>query len=149
MNESGAAEQDLGTETSPDLLGQVPDMDSAQATGESPSGEIASAPAEAALSDISATTSAAGVALDAILGAGKAPDTPLAADGDDYAPPSWGEFRTFVLNNGHKFVRASYPNPPTDLIETIWCGVPVVHHEIARVMTPKSVWLEYGDAESR
>ncbi|MBB2999664.1 hypothetical protein FHX57_001995 [Paraburkholderia tropica] len=60
--------------------------------------------------------------------------------------PSWGEFRTHVIKNGNKFVRASYPNPPEDLIETIWCGVPVSHHERARVMTPKSEWLEYGDS---
>lgn len=65
---------------------------------------------------------------------------------DVYEPPSWGEFRTHVIKNGNKFVRASYPNPPEDLIETIWCGVPVSHHERARVMTPKSEWLEYGDS---
>ena len=61
----------------------------------------------------------------------------------EYEPPSWAEFRTYVMDNGNRFVRASYPNPPVDLIETIWCGVPVEHHEHARVMTPKSEWLVY------
>ncbi|WP_430230511.1 hypothetical protein [Paraburkholderia tropica] len=65
--------------------------------------------------------------------------------GESQIPP-WGEFRTHVIKNGNRFVRASYPNPPEDLIETIWCGVPVSHHEHARVMTPKSEWLEYGDS---
>ncbi len=66
-----------------------------------------------------------------------------------YTPPTWAEFRTHVINNGNKFVRATYPNPPTDLIETIWCGVPVEHHERARVMTPKREWVDFADAESR
>lgn len=62
---------------------------------------------------------------------------------EEYAVPSWAEFRTFVMENGNKYVRASYPDAPADLIETIWCGVPVIHHEQARVMTPKGEWLVY------
>lgn len=60
-----------------------------------------------------------------------------------YEVPTWAEFRSYVMENGDKFVRATYPEPPVDLIETIWCGVPVEHHEKARVMTPKSEWLVY------
>lgn len=62
---------------------------------------------------------------------------------EEYALPTWAEFRTFVMENGNKYVRASYPDAPADLIETIWCGVPVVPHEQARVMTPKGEWLVY------
>jgi hypothetical protein len=60
---------------------------------------------------------------------------------EEYAVPSWAEFRTFVMENGNKYVRASYPDAPADLIETIWCGVPVMQHEQARVMTPGGEWL--------
>jgi hypothetical protein len=62
---------------------------------------------------------------------------------EEYALPSWAEFRTFVMENGNQYVRASYPDAPADLIETIWCGVPVLHHEQARVMTPKGEWVVY------
>ncbi|CAM2155459.1 hypothetical protein PT2222_330079 [Paraburkholderia tropica] len=68
---------------------------------------------------------------------------------DEYVSPTWAQFRTFVLNNGNRFVRATFPEPPADLIETIWCGVPVEHHERARVMTPKREWVDFADAESR
>lgn len=59
----------------------------------------------------------------------------------EYVVPPWGEFRKFVMDHGNKYVRASYPNAPADLIETIWCGIPVLEHERARVMTPKGEWV--------
>lgn len=79
------------------------------------------------------------------------PDTSLATSGDsasdpvapEYELPTWAEFRGYVMENGDKYVRASYPNSPADLIETIWCGVPVIEHNQARVMTPKGEWLVY------
>lgn len=80
------------------------------------------------------------------VGAGPADDLAVAEAPEfveEYALPSWAEFRTFVMENGNKYVRASYPDAPADLIETIWCGVPVVHNEQARVMTPKGEWLVY------
>lgn len=60
-----------------------------------------------------------------------------------YEVPTWAEFRSYVMDNGNKYVRATYPNPPVDLIETIWCGVPVEHHEQARVMDAQREWLVY------
>jgi hypothetical protein len=76
-----------------------------------------------------------------------ADDLAVAEAADTVAPeyelPTWAEFRTFVMENGNKYVRASYPEAPADLIETIWCGVPVIQHEQARVMTPKGEWLVY------
>lgn len=60
-----------------------------------------------------------------------------------YEVPTWAEFRQYVMDNGDKYVRASYPAAPTDLIDTVWCGIPVVEHGQARVMTPKREWLVY------
>jgi hypothetical protein len=65
------------------------------------------------------------------------------AEAAPYELPMWAEFRSFVMENGNQYVRASYPDAPSDLIETIWCGVPVLHHEQARVMTPKGEWVVY------
>lgn len=135
---AGGADESVGAEGAPDASQPSLDMGS-PSPQEIGAGEISAAPAEAAPNDTSATTSVAAVA------SGTIPD---AGDGDPgvpvYVPPSWAEFRTFVLNNGHRFVRATFPDAPADLIETIWCGVPVAHHERARVMTAKSEWLEYG-----
>jgi len=73
----------------------------------------------------------------------KSPEDAAPRMPDGYEIPSWAEFRQFVMDNGNKYVRASYPNPPTDLIESIWCGIPVEDHLVARVMTPRSEWLVY------
>lgn len=81
---------------------------------------------------------------DATATGGSSPADDLAvAEAGAYRLPTWSEFRTFVMANGNKYVRATYPGAPADLIETIWCGVPVVEHEHARVMTPGGEWLVY------
>jgi hypothetical protein len=76
------------------------------------------------------------------VGAALVDDLAVAEDAP-YELPTWAEFRSFVMENGNQYVRASYPDAPSDLIETIWCGVPVLHHEQARVMTPKGEWVVY------
>lgn len=88
----------------------------------------------------SAMTDGSSLSPSTTLGSGNQADQ-LAVE--PYEVPTWAEFRGYVMENGDKFVRATYPNPPVDLIETIWCGVPVEHHEHARVMTPKREWLVY------
>ena len=98
------------------------------------------------------TKAAVDVTANSVGAQAELPENPVISEPGDatdeftvapYEVPTWAEFRGYVMENGDKFVRATYPNPPVDLIETIWCGVPVEHHDKARVMTATREWLVY------
>lgn len=67
---------------------------------------------------------------------------PLAAAPDSNLP-TWSDFQRYVMLHGDKYARASYPDAPFPVINTIWAGIPVIEHEQARVMTPAGEWLAY------
>lgn len=78
----------------------------------------------------------------------KSPSEPLMVNeyGSDspveFEPPHmmpWGQFAEYVRSHAPKVVRASYPLPATDVIDTIYSGVPVIHGEPA-VMDAQSNW---------
>jgi hypothetical protein len=60
--------------------------------------------------------------------------------------PDWAIFASFIQKHGDQIIRAQYPTPMGEVVDTIWCGVPVTDGPAAVILHKRAGLVSWAEA---